>query len=253
MRKLILSLTLILIGFCAWAQTDFLITIKSDTLRGEIRLLSYDKIDRIQISTNGKKETYTAMQVLNASIKDVTYKPIQKDNTVRMMQVLKKGYLSLYAFNYPNQFMFDGRYLVKLDGATLEVPNLSFKKIMANFLEDCVEVSEKVKKGEWGKSDINTIIDEYNVCVSNLKPAPIPATVTTSEELNALKNLTAKINDLNFDTKADALDILKDMQSKLEKKEKVSNYLIGGLEAALKDQATVTEDLTKLTDLLKKN
>jgi hypothetical protein len=167
------------------------------------------------------------------------------------MQVLKSGYLSLYAFNFPNQYLFDGRYMVKLDGTAMEMPNISFKKIMANFLEDCGEVSERIKKGELGKSDILTIIDEYNICVAKLKPAS--NAITTSEELIALQNLSAKVKELNFDTKEDALDILKDMQSKLEKKEKVSNYLIGGLETALKDQSTLTEDLTKLTDLLKKN
>jgi hypothetical protein len=167
------------------------------------------------------------------------------------MQILKSGYLSLYAFNFPNQYMFDGRYMVKLDGSALEMPNISFKKMMINFLEECSEVTDRIKKGELGKSDINTIIDEYNICVTKLKPAS--NAIATSEELKALQNLSAKVRELNFDAKEDALDILNDMQSKLEKKEKVSNYLVGGLEAALKDQSTLTEDLTKFTDLLKKN
>lgn len=251
MRKLNLSIVLVLVGYCALAQTDYLVTSKADTIKGDIKLMSYDKIDRVQISNNGKKEVYTALQLLLVSMDNVNYKPIQKENTIRLMQVLKSGYLSLYAFNFPNQYLFDGRYMVKLDGSAMEVPNISFKKIMANFLKDCSEVSEKIKKGELGKSDINTIIDEYNICVANLKPAT--NAIATSEELKALQNLSAKVRELNFDTKEDALDILKDMQSKLEKKEKVSNYLIGGLETALKDQSALTEDLTKLIDLLKKN
>lgn len=251
MKKLSLSIILTLIGICALAQSDFLITTKADTITGEIRLMSYDKIDRVQISNNGKKEVYTALQLLLVHMDSVNYKPIQKENTIRLMQILKSGYLSLYAFNFPNQYMFDGRYMVKLDGTALEMPNISFKKIMINFLEECSEVTERIKKGELGKSDINTIIDEYNICVAKLKPAS--NAIATSEELKALQNLSAKVRELNFDAKEDALDILNDMQSKLQKKEKVSNYLIGGLEAALKDQPTLAEDLAKLTDLLKKN
>ncbi len=251
MRKLNLSIVLVLVGYCALAQSDYLVTSKADTIKGDIKLMSYDKIDRVQISNNGKKEVYTALQVLLVNMDNVNYKPIQKENTIRLMQVLKSGYLSMYAFNFPNQYLFDGRYMVKLDGTAMEMPNISFKKIMANFLEDCSEVSERIKKGELGKSDINTIIDEYNICVAKLKPAS--SAIATSEELKALQNLSAKVMELNFDTKEDALDILRDMQSKLEKKEKISNYLIGGLETALKDQPTLTEDLTRLTDLLKKN
>lgn len=242
---------LILVGTFALAQTDYLVTSRADTLKGDIRLLSYDKVDRVQISINGKKEVYTALQVLLVNIDSVNYKPIQKENTIRLMQVLKSGYLSLYAFNFPNQYMFDGRYMVKLDGTAMEMPNISFKKIMARYLEDCDEVSQKIKKGELAKADINTIIDEYNICVAKLKPAT--TTSAASEELMALQNLSAKVKELNFDAKEDALDILKDMQSKLEKKEKVSKYLIDGLEAALKDQPAIAEDLAKLTDLLKKN
>jgi len=251
MRKLILSIILVLIGTFALAQTDYLVTSKADTIKGDVRLMSYDKIDRVQISNNGKKEVYTALQVLLVNIDNVNYKPVQKENTVRLMQILKSGYLSLYAFNFPNQYMFDGRYMVKLDGNAMEMPNISFKKMMANYLEDCSELAERIKKGELGKSDINTIIDEYNICVAKSKPAS--NAIVASEELNALQTLSSKVKELDFDSKADALDILNDMQSKLEKKEKISNYLIGGLEAALKDQATLTEDLTRLTDLLKKN
>ena len=251
MRTLILSIPLILVAFFASAQTDYLVTNKADTIKGNIKLLTYDKIDRVQILNNGKKEVYTALQLLLVNKDNVNYKPIQKDNTIRLMQVLKSGYLSLYGFNFPNQYMFDGRYLVKLDGSAMEMPNISFKKVMIKFLEECREVTEKIKNGELGKADIGTIIDEYNICGNQVKPSS-PA-ITISEDLKLLQNLLSKVKELNFDTKEDALDILNDMQSKLEKKEKVSNYLIEGLGTALKDQTAIKDDLDQLTDLLKKN
>jgi len=250
MRKIILSFILFLIGYCAWAQSDYLITNKSDTLKGDIRILTYDKIDRVQVSVEGKKETFTALQVLTVYKNNESYKPVKFENTVRLMKVLKSGYLSMYAYNLPNQSSYDGRYLAKLDGSYLDMPNISFKKILSNYLEDCADVSAKIKKGELGKNDMDSIIDEYNICVTKLKPKQ-PET-TTSEESEAIQNLSNKIKELNFDSKEDAMDILKDMQSKVEKKEKVSKYLIEGLQSALKDQSTVAEDLDKLIALLKK-
>ena len=251
MKRIIsLSFSLLMVGFCAVAQSDYLVTLRSDTLKGEARILSYDKLDRAQISTNGKKEIFTALQILSLHIDSVFYKAVQIDNSVRLMKVLKSGYLSLYAFKIPNQSTYEGRYLVKMDGSTMEVPNISFKRIMANYLEDCAEVADKIKNGEFPKKDLELLIEEYNICVTQLKPViEIPPTVKAQKE--AIQHLSKKIKDLKFDTKDDALDILRDMQSKVEKQEKVSNYLKEGLQAALKDQATLTEDLDKLITLLK--
>ena len=253
MKKLSFSIALSLMGYYAMAQTDYLVTSKSDTIKGKVRILSYDKIDRAQVTVNdkGKKETFTALQVLSVHMDNEFFKAIQLENTVRLMKVIKTGYLSLYAFKLPNQSSYDGRYMVKMDGSTLEVPNMSFKKMMSKFLEDCTELSEKIKKGELGKADVNAILEEYNVCVTQLKPVTT-STPAATEQLEAIQNLSNKIKELNFDAKQDALDILKDIQSKVEKKEKVSNYLMGGLENALKEQPSLTEDLNKLMELLKK-
>jgi hypothetical protein len=249
-RIITLWFIFLMVGFSAVAQSDYLVTLKSDTLKGEARILSYDKLDRAQISINGKKEVYTALQILSLQMDSVFYKAIQIDNTVRLMKVLRSGYLSLYAFKLPNQSTYEGRYMVKMDGTSLEVPNISFKRLMANYLEDCKEVADKIKNGDFPKKDLEKIIDEYNVCVTQLKPdVEVPPAVIAQKE--AIQHLSKKIKELKFDTKGDALDILRDMQTKVEKQEKVSNYLIEGLQTALKDQSSLSEELDKLIVLLK--
>jgi hypothetical protein len=48
------------------------------------------------------------------------------------------------------------------------------------------------------------------------------------------------------------MDILRDLESKVDKNENISNYLIDGLQFTLKDQSTCAEDLAKLITLFKK-
>jgi hypothetical protein len=253
MRKINLTIVLILTGYCVFAQSDYVVTLKTDTLKGDTRILSYDQMDRVQISKDGKKEMFTALQVLVISIDNELFKPVKIDNSIRLMKIIKSGYLSLYGFKLPNQGAYDGRFLVKLDGTSMEMPNLGFKKIMAGFLEDCSELSEKIKKGEIGKAKIEEIIDQYNMCL--LKAKPVSAAADQPDKANkieAIQNLKNKIKEQNIASGQDALDILNDIQTKVERNESVSNYLLDGLQSTLKDQASLSEDLDKLIALLKK-
>ncbi len=248
-----------LTGYCVLAQSDFVVTLKSDTVKGDVRILSYDQVDRVQIANKGKKELFSALDVLIVRIGGESYKSVQIDNSIRLMKILKSGYLSLYGFKLPNQSGYDGRYLVKLDGTSMEMPNLGFKKVMSGFLEECNGVSEKIKNGELGKSKIEEIIDLFNECVSQAKPVLVvaaePLTTETSDKTmlkEAIQTLMTKIQEQDFSTREDALDILADIQSKVTKNENVSNYLIGGLQSALKDQSALSEDLDKVLALIKK-
>lgn len=245
------------IGYGALAQADYVVTLKSDTIIGDIRILSYDKLDRAQVSVKGKKELFTAVQVLILKKDNEFYKSIQIDNTIRFMKILKSGYLSYYAFRLPEKATYDGRYMVKMDGNNMELPNIGFKRIMAAYLEDCKELSEKVKNGEIGRTKIEEIIDQYNACVASPTPAvtvleATPESTTVILQKVAIQNLKNKINEQDFNSKQDALDILGDIESKVNRNENVSNYLLDGLQSALKDQPALSEDLNKLIALLKK-
>lgn len=258
MKKLNLAVILFLVVFGAAAQSDYMVTLKSDTVKGELRILSYDQQDRIQVSMNGKKVLYKALEVLIVSIKNSFYKPVQMDNTIRFMKVIKSGYLSLYGFRMANQSTYDGRYLVKLNGDAREMPNIGFKKVMAAYLEDCSALSEKLQNGDIGKSSIEEIVDQYNTCLTKEKPAPVvtqalaPESPTQTKQLEAIQQLITKIKTLEFATRQDALDILSDIESKVTRNENVANYQLDGLRSTLKEQTTITQDLDALIELFKK-
>lgn len=252
---------IILFPNIAPAQTDYVVRLNGDTLKGSLQIYDYQQIDRVQIKTNETKTILTALQVKSISKKNEFYKPIRYDNTVRFMKVLINGYLSLTAFNL-NQGAWDGRYLTKMDGTGMEVPNLSFKKALGNYLSDCGDAKNKIENGELGKRDLEKIVELYNACMMAktvvVKPnvtstsTPTPPSSTDSEKVLAVKNLQAKVETENFSTKKDALDVLKDIQSKVSKNESVPNYLIDGLKSTLADAPSLAKDLDAVVILLKK-
>ncbi len=234
-----------------------MVTTKGDTVRGELRTTAYGNIDRVQVIVDNKKMFFTAMQVLAVHESGSVYKPAQYQNTVQLMKVLKSGYLSLYAFRVGNQTSLDGRLLIKLDGTSIEVPNLTFKKSLATFLEDCPTISEKVKDGELAKKDLDLIIDQYNSCLDvktqnrRLEASGI-VEKTENEKTIALESLRKKVEAIEFKSKKDASDLITDIQAKLSKNEIIPNYLSEGLKSYLTDQPSLQEDLEKLLELLKK-
>lgn len=247
-------LLLMMVPFAAIAQTDYVITTKADTLRGEVRLLSYDNLDRIQINTGKKKELLTALQVLSVYYEGDFYKPVQYDKRIILMKQLKTGYLSLYAFRLPNQNTYDGRYLYRLDGKHLEVPNLSFRKIVSSYLEDCAAVSDKIKEGELGKKELNQILDEYNTCIATAKPSisePSPQPVL-NELVLAVQRLKQNLAGQEFTNKKDALDLVTDLEQKAARNEAIPNYLLEGLKSYLAPLTSAQPDLEKVLQLLKK-
>ncbi len=254
--KTVLIIILMAVPLATIAQKDYAINVKGDTLVGEIKLMSYDLIDRVQIIANGKKSNFTALQVKIIFQSGTMYKTVKYDNSYRFMKLIKSGYLSLFAFRPSQQNSWDGQYLVKIDGSGMEVPNLGFKKMLSKYLSDCADVSGKLDKGDLSKRDLERIIDLYNTCIQTKtesmtnKPAPPPA--IDSEKVLAVKDFVVKVEQENFVTKKDALDMLKDIQSKVSKNEPVPNYLIEGLKSYLADTPSLSKELDSVVALLKK-
>jgi hypothetical protein len=239
----------------AWAQTDYVIQLSGDTLKGSLKILDYQQVDQVQIKTDKEKKSLTALQVRALRKNNVLYRPVRYDNTVRFMKVLIDGYLSLNAFNQANQSLWDGRYLTKMDGTGLEVPNLTFKKLLGTFLSDCGDIKKRIEDGDLGRGDLEKIIDLYNACMQTNSVVNSKAVATAnieSEKVLAVKNLLTKVEAENFATKKDALDIIKDIQSKVNKNEAVPNYLLDGLKSSLANTPSLTKELDTVVALLKK-
>lgn len=241
--------------FQSSSAQDYLVTTKGDTLRGEIKLLSFDLLDRIQVKKGKSKSVYTALETKSCLLKGEIYRPLKQDNAIRFMKVIKNGYLSLYAFNPPNQHTYSGRLLAKLDGTSMEVPNLLFTKIMVSYLDDCPTIKEKIKREDYGKKDLEKIVDEYNGCLDEKTRAAAPTAAVAASvnpKLNALESLKTKIESVeNFPSKTDALDLIRDITQKVANNEVIPNYLLEGLKGYLGNQPSLKDVLDQVLAQLK--
>jgi hypothetical protein len=258
MKKLLLAFSVLLLSsYMAFSQTDYAITSKGDTLRGKVKLLTYDILDRVQVTIDKKKKVYSALEVKTLFTDGVTYHTMKYDRGYRYMKLLKSGFLSLYGFRLPNQSSYDGQYLFKKDGTGMEIPNLTFKKTMASFLSGCDEVESRIKSGDLGRRDIDQIIDRYNSCLQfktekKIEIAPEPTPIE-NEKMIAINSFISKVESAtDFNNKNDGLDLLKDLRSKVARNEILPNYLTKDIKNYLGTQSAFAEDLDKLLLLLKK-
>ena len=248
-----LVLGLSIIFHASFCQSNYVITVKGDTLRGDIKILSYDIVDRVQLTVDKKKKSYTALEVKAILLNDQIYRSVRHESRYRFMLLLKSGYLSLYGFQIDKQFTYDGRYLVKRDGGAIEVPNLTFKKSMQEFLKDCESVSDQIKNGELGRKNLDSLITLYNSCIDeNTRQAALAKSAASTKKtvLPELESLRGKINVATLASKQDILDLIKDIDSKVKGNQPVPNYLIEGLKGYLLN-TEFKEDLEKLLEALK--
>lgn len=248
----------VFVNMTSFAQSDFIVTLRNDTLYGEVRIQSYDQQDRIQLIVDKKKENYKATQVAFVSIKGDIYKAQELENSIRMMRLVKEGFLSIYAFKVENQSSYDGRMLVRKDGTSMEVPNLSFKKAMMAYLADCKTVSEMIKNGSYSRNDLEKIVEDYNTCmvsgsgeIASVKAKSDEQSTIQNEKTGIINDFTKKIAALDFESRKDALEILQDIQTKVSRNETIPNYQIEALKSLLSAQQSIQPDLEKLISVLK--
>jgi hypothetical protein len=254
MRKIvtlqILMIILFVIGYItASAQGDYVVTIKGDTLWGKVKYYSHSGVKYagnsskyVQLTpAEGKKSTHEILKTISFSMDNEIYHTVKFEQSYAFMKLIKRGYLSLYGYQMENQTTWDGRYFVKKDGALLDVPNLGFKKRVAAYLADCPEVVKNIESGVLGKSELLKIVEEYNACVELKTTSKVlkksPATEAWAKLGDEVKVLP------EFDKKADAIEMIQDVQKKLSKNETIPSFLINGLKDALKDQSSIKETL----------
>ena len=242
---ILLFLVLLLAYQCAGAQ-DLIITSQGDTLSGEVDIFNYGADKKLRLVTGGEKKFLSIFKVRNAKIGDDVFEPVKREDAYAFMKVIRPGYLTLYGYQADNQNGFDALFLVKRDGARMEVPNLAFKKTLGKFLADCRDVATKIENGDLAKKDIHTIVDQYNSCIEARSTTPVIANAQPVGRWNELYNKVDKAPD--FSDKRDALDMITEIRTKTARGEKIPNFLIEGLKASLEGtdlKAALTETLNE--------
>jgi hypothetical protein len=251
MTKTIFTAILIF-GFLVVRADDFAVTAANDTLRGKVSIQTYGNIDHVQvISSDKKKKTLTAIQVRAVSLAGQIYHPVRTDYGYRMMKLVTPGFASLYLGKAPipnsgQGFYYDTPFIVKKDGSAIEVPNLGFKKVITNFLNECATLKDKLEEENWGKKDIDVILSEYNRCIEGqTKKMNIPGSSPDNPKVAALLQLNTKIQNSSLAGKQDAVDILSDIVAKVRNGQVVPNYQIDGLKNILKESPELSGEFEK--------
>jgi hypothetical protein len=248
------GLTSILTGiFCITLSAysygqDYAVSTRGDTIRGTVKFFDYGSEKKVQVIGNDKKKiNIPLLQTRSVFFGNETYHPVKGPSGYTYMKLLKEGYLSLYAFRFPNQSTFDGLFLVKKDGDVMEVPNLNFKRAMKKFVEECNATAVKIEDGSFSRREVPLIVDHFNACISShavprvTPDAPATPTIEVVQS-GAWATLSEKVTSLDaFDSKADALEMIAEIQKKIGRKEKVPNFMIEGLKSSLRDKGVDAE------------
>ncbi|MFN3841600.1 MAG: hypothetical protein ACK4RF_12915, partial [Cyclobacteriaceae bacterium] len=174
---------------------------------------------KIQLTDESRKKTvYGKLQVKGFTMDGNHYHPIRTTEGYTVMQLLKSGYLSLYAFQLENQSTWDGQYLYKRDGSGLEVSSLLFKKRLKSFLSECSEVAAKIESRELSRNNLDEIIDQFNICIDQRTADAAIQTAVASK----LDELETAVNELEeSENKTTALEVIAELRLKVQRGEKV--------------------------------
>ena len=86
----LLLLTSLLLSATLYGQSDYLITVRGDTLKGTISFQHVGVVDQVLIKRT-KREILQPTGVREVLLKGVRYKPVQFSSSIKFMQVLTDG------------------------------------------------------------------------------------------------------------------------------------------------------------------
>jgi hypothetical protein len=241
----VLVILLLLVYQCTQAQ-DIFISTKGDTIKGEVKQISFGPEKKVQIITPDKnKATYSIFQTRLFVDKDDTYVPVKGPKGYVFMKLIKPGYLSLLGFQGENQTSYDALFLLKRDGSGIEVPGITFKKMMTRFLNECPALVSRIENGDIGRKNLEQIVDEYNACIEGktIEHDKVVARVQEqSKKISAWDVLEEKVKTKeDFEGRQDALEMITDIKGKIQRNEKIPKFLLEGLKNSLSGSSLSVE------------
>lgn len=161
MRKVI-SVLLLLAATSIFGQSDYVVTIKGDTLWGKVSLLRSTVYDVVIVKNEKEKTRIKSFFIDHLMREGKKYVNIQYGNKQMFAVEKATGALSYYLIRLNDDYEFTEKLLVKSPTETLMVPTVSFRKYVSAFLSDCDSVSKKIRKRTLRLPHLQLIIDQYN-------------------------------------------------------------------------------------------
>lgn len=256
MRKTVLSLCILLLFSGLSFAQDTLVKVNGETLEGRVNIAT-NSLNReyISIKIGRKKTKLNLLEVREIKMANGdVIKPVSFNGSIKFGKELISGYLSHYRVtpdNSPEKFSAD--LLYKMDGThVLLGGKMGFRSVTRDFLGDCTQIAESIQNKKYQRNDINSLVNDYNVCVSQKglmsktaieeKAKQDRIAEKEKKRLQLSKGLEQKLSDFatlleysdKVSNKADVTAMFNDVSGKLRKKEAVPNYLKTALTEALK-------------------
>ncbi|MEM9391303.1 MAG: hypothetical protein AAGA02_12560 [Bacteroidota bacterium] len=256
MKKLSVFVSLLFFAALSKAQTDEVYLTSGDTLAGKIDiLLPADYYEEIMVKTDNEKRRIKSFRMLGFKAGNDVYKIIKFGDKYRIMEEIISGYLGLYRFRADNNYDFGSRFLYKVTNEGIEVPNITFKKAVADFVSECPSVQTDVKNKTYKASNIEEMIRAFNNCINERPQVTVEVkeeekpVVKASKELELINTIAKKLESESISEELSTL--LSDLEAKISKGENVPGYLTGALEENTKEFKSVSKEVKKLLNLLK--
>ena len=245
----VLLVFMVVIPTCG--QTDYVVLAKGDTIYGKVIHLNYGVEQKVQlVDTSRKKTIYKITQVKAFQLKNENYHVVKMFDRYKFMKLVLPGYASLYQYQEDDRSTWDGRYLYKMDGTGIDVPNIGFKKRMTEFMKDCPQVVEQLDSGKLVRNDLVEIVQQYNACIEN--NTRVSKNESTATELAIVakaspwKELESAVKESSaLEEKESVLEMINEARVKTERGEKIPNFILDGLKKSLAEEPALTELLTK--------
>ena len=223
--KQILFIVVCLLGYYnSSSQPDYLVLVEGDTLHGKVTHLNYGPEQKVLLADQDKKKTvYSMLQVKSFQMDGQIFHLLKMNDRYTYMKLAKPGYLSLYNFQMENQITWDGQFLFKRDGHGIEVPNIGFKKRIADFVSEFPDLAEDVRAGTYARKDLDEIITKYNTYIdlqSTLMTQNPDENKIAPEEFSAWNNLETAVRATeDLEEKENVLEMISEARAKSQRGE----------------------------------
>ena len=210
-------------------KADYAITSKQDTVFGKFNIVEIPYSGQKLKVKNGKnKQDFWPHEITLLKKGKSVYHVKKIGVRYQFVELQKDGYLSLYGYtsedNKTGQ-LFQQAILITKDGRQLSVPNISFRKFTSTFLDDCPQVSQRIRDGELVKKNLNAIIDQYNSCDFGAAKTTAQKKTTPKKVLSFNEWIAVVRSDKKLSENQQLIEMLDDVSARLSKNEKVPGYL----------------------------
>lgn len=183
MKKLLTCSLILIASFHALAQNfvpGYIITLESDTIRGEIKYEGKKNYEQCKFKENGITTTYTTKQILGFGFNGIREYRVKNELVENsFLEVVSTGTISLYSYNAIFYLIKEGiepQLLQEIESTSvkngLEVVEKSkqWKRILSYLVSDCLEEPVNQKRLTFNSKAIQKIVNKYNMCTGNYTP-----------------------------------------------------------------------------------